>query len=140
MQMVGHTRIDIIYRRPVARGRDLFGALVPWGRVWTPSADTAAIIAFSTPVRLNDSALPAGTYSLWAIPQADQWTVIFSKSPRVFHLAYPQGQDALRVQVTPQSGEHMETLAFYFPLVDADSAVLNMHWGKTIVPLRILGQ
>jgi hypothetical protein len=41
------------------------------------------------------------------------------------------------VKVSPQSGDHMETLGFYFPMVDADSAVLALHWGKTVVPLKI---
>jgi hypothetical protein len=88
-------------------------------------------------VRVNGDELPAGTYSLWAIPQPDVWTLIFSTAHPVFHLAYPEGRDALRVRAASQSGEHMETLAFYFPLVDADSAVLNLHWGKTVVPLSI---
>src|SRR2546426_7534080 len=61
-QMVGGTRIEIRYSRPVARGRELFGKLVPWGKVWCPGADTATTIAFSAPVdrkstRLNSSHL-----------------------------------------------------------------------------------
>jgi Protein of unknown function (DUF2911) len=136
-QMVGNTRIEIVYRRPVARGRALFGSLVPWDAIWSPSSDTAATVSVSTPVRVNGEQLPAGTYSLWAIPERDVWTLIFSTAHPVFHLAYPQGRDALRVRAASRSGEHMETLAFYFPLVDADSAVLNLHWGKTVVPLSI---
>jgi hypothetical protein len=136
-QMVDGTRIEIIYRRPVARGRELFGSLVPWGRVWTPSADTAAIVRVSAPIRIEGASLPAGTYSLWTIPEPDTWTIIFSSVSPVFHLRYPEGHDVLRVRVRPTHGEHMETLAFYFPLVDADSAVLNLHWGTTIVPLAI---
>jgi hypothetical protein len=136
-QMVGNTRIEIVYRRPVARGRALFGSLVPWGAIWSPSSDTAATISVSTPVRVNGAQLRAGTYSLWAIPEPDVWTLIFSTAHPVFHLAYPQGRDALRVRAASRSGEHMETLAFYFPLVDADSAVVNLHWGTTVVPLSI---
>ena len=41
-QSIAGTRVEIVYRRPVARGRQLFGSLVPWGRIWTPSADSAA--------------------------------------------------------------------------------------------------
>ena len=57
--------------RPVARGRELFGALVPWGRIWTPSADSAARITLSTPIEVNGSRLAAGTYSIWTIPDSD---------------------------------------------------------------------
>ena len=136
-QMIAGTTIEINYRRPVARGRALFGSLVPWGRVWTPSADSAARITVSRAVEVNGARLAAGTYGLWAIPDSASWTIIFSAVPRAFHLAYPEGRDALRVRATPERGEHMETLAFYFPVADADSAVLRLHWGTTVVPLSL---
>src|SRR5213592_338923 len=124
-QMVGGTRIEVRYSRPVARGRELFGKLVPWGKVWCPGADTATTIAFSAPVHISGKPLDAGTYSLWAIPEPDAWTVIFSRAQPVFHIPYPEGRDALRIRVPARQGPHMETLALYF------------HWGTTIVPLEI---
>jgi DUF2911 family protein len=136
-QMVGPTQIEIIYHRPVARGRELFGALVPYGRVWSPSADTAAIFSTTTALDVAGARLAAGRYSVWAIPDRDMWIVIFSSRVPVFHLRYRQGEDVLRVRVALKAGEHMETLGFYFPMVDADSAVLNLHWGKTVVPMKI---
>ncbi|HKS06689.1 MAG TPA: DUF2911 domain-containing protein [Gemmatimonadaceae bacterium] len=136
-QNVANTRIDITYRRPVARGRELFGTLVPWSRVWSPSADTAAVITFSDAVTINGDSLPAGTFSVWTIPEKDSWTVIFAKDHPVHHTRYREGGDVLRVKTTPREGEHVETLAFTFPTVDADSAELVLHWGKTVVPLKI---
>jgi hypothetical protein len=136
-QTVGATVITIDYNRPVARGRDLFGALVPWGRVWTPGADTATTITVSTDVKIEEQTLPQGTYSLWTEPQKDRWTVIFNKVHPVFHTRYPAGQDVLRVTTAPREGAHMETLAFYFPVVDGTHAELVLHWGTTVVPLRI---
>src|ERR1041385_5362716 len=101
-QMVGLTRIEIIYRRPVARGRTLFGALVPWGRVWTPSADSAARITLSDAVQINGAKLAAGSYSIWAIPDSASWTVIFNSTAAVFHRNYPgEGSDVLRVRAPP---------------------------------------
>ena len=67
-QDVAGIRIKIVYRRPVARGRDLFGALIPFARVWTPSADSAARISVSDEVEVNGELLAAGTYGIWAIP------------------------------------------------------------------------
>jgi len=136
-QSIAGTRVEIVYRRPVARGRSLFGVLVPWGRVWTPSADTAARLTTSGPLQVNGSDLPAGTYSLWTIPDSTSWTIVFNSVPEVFHLRYPEGKDVLRVRATPASGEHVETLMFTFPVVDADSARLELHWGTTVVPLMI---
>ena len=136
-QTVAGTRIEIVYRRPVARGRSLFGALVPWGRIWTPSADSAARISVSAPVEVNGSPLPAGTYGIWALPDSSAWTVIFSREAAAFHLNYPEGKDALRVRAAPQQGEHVEALLFVIPVVDADSAVVQLRWGTTVVPLRV---
>lgn len=136
-QTVSGTRIDVTYRRPVARGRQLFGALVPWGQVWTPSADSAARITVSAAVEVNGAKLAAGTYSLWTIPDSLSWTIIFNAVPEAFHLRYPESRDVLRVHATPTRGDHVETLMFAFPMVDADSARLEIHWGTTVVPLAI---
>ena len=106
-QTVAGTRIEIEYRRPTARGRALFGALVPWGRVWSPSSDSAARVTLSGPVEINGAALAAGRYSLWAIPDSTAWTVIFSGAADVFHTRYPAGRDALRVQAAAARGEHV---------------------------------
>jgi hypothetical protein len=137
MQMIGTTRVEVRYSRPVARGRALFGALVPWGRVWNPGADTATTLSVSAPVRVNSERLAAGTYSVWAIPGEGEWTVIFSGAQPVWHVPYPAGQDVLRVRAAPERGAHMETLAFYFPEVDGLAATLRLHWGEVVVPLRI---
>jgi hypothetical protein len=136
-QLVAGTRIEIVYRRPVARGRDLFGALVPFGRVWTPSADTSALLRTSGPIQINGRRLAAGSYGVWTVPDHDAWTIVFSSVPAAFHLRYPEGRDVLRVQATPGRGEHVETLQFAFPMVDADSALLELRWGTTVVPMKI---
>lgn len=139
-QRVAYTDIAISYNRPVARGRALFGGVVRWGRIWNPGADSATTIWFSRDVTLEGQQLSAGSYTMWIIPQPapEPWTVVFSRAVHVLHTPYPgEQQDALRVTVAPEPGEHMEVLAFYFPVVAPDSAVLRMHWGTTIVPLRI---
>jgi hypothetical protein len=137
-QVVDRATIEIIYRRPVARGRELFGKLVPWDVTWSPSADSAAILSTSTDLLIGGSRLRAGRYAVWMIPGAETWTVIFSARQPVFHLVRPQPTDEiLRVRTKSHAGDHVEALAFYFPMVDADSAVLNMHWGRTVVPIPI---
>src|SRR4051794_11956977 len=136
-QQVANTTITIDYNRPVARGRALFGSLVPYGRVWCPGADNCTTIQLSTDVKINGQALAAGTYSLWAEPQPEKWTMIFNRAQPVFHTRYPASQDVLRVQTVPRQGSHMETLAFYFPVVDGNHAELVLHWGTVVVPLAI---
>ena len=136
-QAVESAKIDIVYRRPVARGREIFGRLVKWGKMWTPRAVSAALFKTSADLTINGERLRAGRYAIWMIPDSSSWTVIFTTKP-AFHLTLPAKQDeVLRVQAKPRQSEHMETLGFYFPMVDADSATLNMHWGKTVVGLDI---
>ena len=137
MQWVGAAKIDISYHRPVARGRELFGALVPYGKVWSPSADSAAVFKTTRPLSVNGSALAAGSYSIWTIPGATEWTIIFSSIDVVHHMFYPEGKDAMRVTAVPRTGDHLETLGIYFPMVNADSAELVIHWGRTVVPLKL---
>ena len=136
-QRINETTITVVYNRPVARGRELFGRLVPYGRIWCPCADDATTIELSTNVKIDGQDLPAGKYSVWTEPQADRWTVIFNKNHAVWHTRYPEGQDALRLQVTPRTGSHMETLSFYFPVVDGRKAELVFHWGTVVVPMAI---
>jgi hypothetical protein len=137
-QRVANTEITITYSRPVARGRELFGALVPFDQVWNPGADQATAIAFTRDVRINDRPLAAAKYSVWAVPRADRWTMIFSRAADVYHIPYPgEAQDALRLDIVPESGPHMETLSFYFPVVEGKEATLRLHWGETMVPMKI---
>jgi hypothetical protein len=138
-QDVAFTRIAIEYGRPVARGRALFGALVPWDSVWHPGADSATRISFNHDVILEGRPVKAGEYSLWLIPrERGPWTFILSKAAHTFHKPYPgPTHDFLRVDVTPESVSHVESLAIYFPLVLRDDAVMRIHWGETGVPIRI---
>ena len=136
-QQVADTTITVDYNRPVARGRELFGALVPYGRVWCPGAGYCTTIEISTDVKIEGQTLAKGTYSLWALPGADRWTMIVNKAHPVFHTRYPADQDLLRLEITPRSGSYMETLAFYFPIVDGRHAELAFHWGTVVVPIPI---
>jgi Protein of unknown function (DUF2911) len=136
-QRINDTTITIDYSRPVARGRELFGALVPYGRVWCPGADNATTIDVTTSVKLNGQELPKGQYSVWAEPNPEKWILIFNRNANAWHTRYPAGQDALRIAITPRTGAHMETLAFYFPVVEGRKGELVLHWGSVVVPVEI---
>jgi len=140
-QTVAFTDISVVYGRPVAKGRTLFGdsALVKWDVIWHPGADSATRVTFSRDVKIEGRDVKAGEYSVWLIPRANKpWTFILNRAAHVFHIPYPgEGSDALRVDVTPERGSHMETLAFYFPVVLRDDAVMRIHWGEMMVPVRI---
>jgi hypothetical protein len=137
-QRVATTEIMLTYSRPVARGRPLFGALVPYGQIWTPGADQATAVTFTRDVRINDHPLAKGAYSIWTIPRMDTWTVIFNTNAKAYHDHYPgEAQEALRLDVRPEPGPHVETLTFSFPIVEGKDAVLRLEWGEVRVPLSI---
>jgi hypothetical protein len=137
MQMVGNIEIRARYIRPVARGRVLFGELVPYGRMWTPSADSALRISFSGDVRIDGHPLAAGSYSVWVLPDSAQWTVLFNRSADAFHLRHRESDDVLRVVAGVDSLPHVETLMVGFPVVDGSAATMRIQWGTTAVSLRI---
>lgn len=136
-QRIADTWVTVNYSRPVARGRALYGGIVPFGKVWNPGADTATSIAFSTDVKVNGQSLSRGWYSVWAEPGPAQWTLIFSRAHPVYHVPYPKGRDALRLTAAPRTGAFMETLAFYFPVVEERHAELVLHWGTVVIPMSI---
>jgi Protein of unknown function (DUF2911) len=137
-QTVNETVITVEYDRPVARGRELFGELVVWDAIWTPGANRATTIEFSTDVTLEGQALAAGKYGMWTIPRENgRWDVKLVSQWDTHHGMFPFGDEVLEVTVETQTGAHMEALAFYFPVVGPYEATLRAHWGNTILPLRI---
>lgn len=138
-QRVANTQITVTYSRPLARGRALFGQLVPYDQVWNPGADQATAVQFSRDVQVAGHLLVAGKYSLWMIPRAGRWTVIFNRAADVYHTPYPgQAQDALRLDVEPGDGPETDVLTFDFPLVDGKEAVLRLHWGTVTVSVPVV--
>src|SRR3954471_230919 len=138
-QNVAYTTISIAYGRPVARGRALFGSLVPWDQIWHPGADSATRITLNHDIVVEGKPLRAGEYSLWLIPREHSpWTLIFSRAAHVFHKPYPGERfEVLRVDVAPEQASPVESFAIYFPMVLRDEAVMQLHWGTTAIPIHI---
>ena len=138
-QNVAYTNIAIIYGRPVARGRALFGALVPWDQIWHPGADSATRMVIDHDILVEGKELRAGEYTLWLIPrETAPWTLIFSRAAHVFHKPYPGERfEVLRIDAKPEQAAHVETFAIYFPLVLRDDAIMQLHWGTTALPIHI---
>ena len=138
-QNVAYTHIAIVYGRPVARGRALFGSLVPWDEIWHPGADSATRITFDHDIVVGGKPLRAGEYTLWLIPrQSAPWTLIFSRAAHVFHKPYPGERfEVLRVDLQPEQVSHVESFTIDFPTVLRDDAELRLHWGTTAVTAHI---
>jgi hypothetical protein len=137
-QRVGLTDITIVYHAPLAGGRELFGKTVPYGQVWRAGANENSTISFTDDVSVEGHPFAAGTYGLHMIPNADQWTIIFSKNSTSWgSFSYDEKEDALRVNVKPIAEENRDSLAYTFDDMKLDSATVTLRWGKIAVPFHV---
>lgn len=137
-QRIGITDITVNYHRPLANGRQIWGKVVPYDKVWRAGANENTTITFTDPVTIEGQPLDKGTYGLHMIPGESQWTVIFSKDAKAWgSFSYKQEDDALRVTVKPEAAELHDALAYDFDDVKADSIVVTMRWEKVAVPFKV---
>lgn len=137
-QTMGTTLIEVGYSRPSVRDREIFGELVPFGEVWRTGANEATTITFSDDVMVEGEMLAAGTYSLYTIPGAESWTLIFNNTAQQWGTQYDEAQDALRVMVEPMTNAPMqEQFEIRFSNVTTDSATMILHWDTVGVPVQI---
>lgn len=108
------------------------------GQVWRAGANENTTLEVSTPVTVEGKPLPAGKYGVHMIPNADTWTVIFSKMAVAWgSYTYNQSEDALRVDVKPHPSEMEEALEYEFEDLKPDSVTVTMKWEKLAVPFHI---
>lgn len=70
--------IEVFYNRPYKKDRSIFGELVPFGQVWRTGANEASTFETSSDLTIGGKTLKAGKYTLWTVPNADSWTIIFN--------------------------------------------------------------
>ena len=105
-QRIGITDISISYHSPIAKGRTIWGDLVPYNEVWRAGANENTTISFSTDVKVEGKLIHAGSYGLHMIPTQKEWTLIFSKNNYAWgSFFYDEKDDALRVTVKTKSVE-----------------------------------
>jgi hypothetical protein len=138
-QRVGITDIEVVYSRPSKKDRQVFGNVVPFGKVWRTGANAATKITFSTPVKLNGTDVAAGSYALYTIPGEDEWTIILNKGVGKSGTQYDEKDDVVRFKAKPitLSDTDIETFTIEFNHIRDESAVLNLVWEKTVVPIRM---
>ena len=137
-QRIGITDITINYHRPMINDRKVWGDLVPYGKVWRAGANLNTTISFSDPVTIEGKPLAAGTYGLHMIPNADEWTIIFSRNSTSWgSFTYDQSEDALRVNVKPTASALHNALNYDFDQLKPDSAVVELEWEKVAVPFKV---
>ncbi|WP_366182599.1 DUF2911 domain-containing protein [Flavobacterium ovatum] len=138
-QQVGLTDVEVVYSRPSARGRNVYGNLVPFGKLWRTGANENTLISFSDDVVIDGKTLPKGKYALYTIPNIQSWDVIFYKTTDNWGTpkAYDEANVALKAKAKeialPQS---VETFTIGINGLDNDSANLDLAWEHSFVSLK----
>src|ERR1043165_2984009 len=166
MQRIGVTDVTITYSRPGVKGRQIWGdplpgqagkvkgeatlddqnarpkgaPIVPYGHVWRAGANEATTFVVTDDVLINGQKLPAGSYSIHAIPNKDEWTIIFNNTADQWgSFDYDPAKDTLRVRTKPQwLDQSQEWLEYSFDPVTENSAQVNIRWEKVNVPFTIV--
>jgi hypothetical protein len=137
-QVVGLTKVEVEYNRPSARGRKIFGELVPYDKVWRTGANLNTTIEFAGTVVFGGQKVEAGTYSLFTIPGTDSWTIILNKNIELWgEEDRKEEEDVLQVKVKPTKSEYTETLTFSFDAVKDDKARLDLRWEEVRVSVDL---
>ncbi|RPA69049.1 DUF2911 domain-containing protein [Cyclobacteriaceae bacterium YHN15] len=138
-QKVGLTDVTVEYSRPSMRGRKIFGELVPFGEVWRTGANAATILTFSTDVKIEGNAVPAGSYALYSIPGKTEWTMILTSNTKLWGaVGYSDADDVLRFRVKPgKTGQKYETMEINFVDITDTGSTIALKWETTRVKFRI---
>jgi DUF2911 family protein/anaphase-promoting complex subunit 3 len=138
-QDFGLSAIELSYSRPGVKGRNIFGDLVPYGKVWRTGANQATTITFGDDIIINNTKVPAGKYGLLSIPGESDWTIIITRQLDVTNpAAYKQDQDVLRITAsTQQLPFPIENFTIMFSNVTGSSCDLNLIWDRTVVTLPL---
>ncbi len=141
-QTVGLTKIEVEYSRPSAKGRKIFGGLVPYGEMWRTGANAATKVTFADDVQVNYVNLPKGTYALYTIPGEKEWTILFYKNTSFWGVpdakSFKEEDVAARFKVPVKTlAEKVETFTINIGNLTNTSADLELAWENTKVVIPV---
>lgn len=138
-QEFGLGSIEITYSRPSAKGRRVFGDLVPYGKLWRTGANAATKLVFSEPVELEGRKLDSGTYVLYTLPGEESWEVIINKGIKnVGTDGYKESEDVVRFKVEPiKTKTKIESLTIQFANIRPESCELHLMWEKKMIVIPV---
>ncbi len=138
-QDFGLASIEVNYSRPIAKGRKVFGDLVPFNQVWRTGANTATLITFNDAVEIEGKKIDSGTYALYSIPNKGSWDIILNKGVKNWGSdGYTADDDVARFNVKTQEVKSMvESFTMQFTNVKPESCDLQIMWENTMVSVPI---
>ena len=131
-QEFGVGAIELTYSRPAAKGRKVFGDLVPFNKLWRTGANAASKITFTEPVEMDGKKIDTGSYVLYTIPGEETWEVILNKGLTNWGIdGYKESEDVAKIKVTPYKiKESIESFTMEFANVKPASCELQIKWEK----------
>lgn len=129
---INGSKITIQYSSPSVKGREIWGALVPYGKVWRAGANEATTFTTTKDITVEGQKLPAGTYSFFVIPGKDSATIIFNKEAKQWGAyKYDESKDQIRVKVKPKKSAKMNERLVY----TINSNKVTLSWENWDIPL-----
>jgi len=138
-QMVGLTEVEVNYSRPGAKGRPVFGNLVPFGKLWRTGANENTTISFSDDVIIDGKTLKKGKYALYTVPRIESWDIIFYTTTDNWGLPqeFNEANVALRTTVKEEAlSKPVESLTIGIAGLDANFGFLEIFWENSYVALK----
>lgn len=130
--------ITVKYGAPSMRGRKIVGALVPYDKVWRTGANEATSFVTATDLKIGDTAIPAGSYTLFTLPKSDQWTLIINKQTGEWGLNYDQSKDLARIPMKSGSlASPQERMSISFENTSGGSTEMHVKWENTDQSVKI---
>ncbi len=131
--------IELTYSRPNAKGRKVFGDLVPYGKLYRTGANAATRLRFTEPMEIGGKKIDSGTYVIYTIPDEESWEIIINKGVDNWGIdGYKESQDVHRFKLTPSKLKaKLETFTMQFNNVQPESCELHIMWEKTAVAIPI---
>jgi hypothetical protein len=131
--------IKIDYSSPRAKGRKIFGGLVPYGEVWRTGANEATTFVTDANVTVGGKAVPAGSYTIFTVPKADAWWLVISKKTGEWGTDYPgEKEDLSRVAMTVgKTAAPVENFTIGFDQAGASKCTLRMEWENTKASVEV---
>lgn len=139
-QRVGLTDITLEYSRPGVKGRKIFGELVPYDKVWRFGANKNTMITLSTDIYIDGKKLEKGTYSIFATPNAKEWTIAFNTDKEQWGAGnYSTDKDALSIKAEPKEHSKQESFTLEINNIQPTSAELSMIWDNVeiVIPFKV---
>ncbi len=123
----------IDYSSPRMKGRKIFGDLVPYGKVWRTGANEATSLVTTAAVNIGGVAVPAGSYTLFTVPEEGKWTLVISKKTGEWGIPYPgEADDFARVEMkVSATSEPVENFTIAFDQKEPKACTLRIEWEKT---------